>query len=180
MCKVMESRSWLCSWGEHWTHGLPVAGALPLWGRVVLNTCLLQNRWRRWGSLWRLIFWLLWKDQLLGDSLSDFLNNLMLKGKNSVSDSHSSSSFARQPVQQLGCEVLQHHMLAATKTLREEMKFKIEPDENVDQVVPLCPQLPILCTVLERPKQVSCSCSQHTLHWLRNAAIFVILSSSQN
>lgn len=56
-----------------------------------------------------------------------------------MSDSRSSSSFARQPVQQKGCEVLQHHMLAATKTLQGGMKSQTEHDEKVDEIVPLCP-----------------------------------------
>lgn len=55
-------------------------------------------------------------------------------GRNSVSDSRSSSSFARQPVQQPSCEVLQHHMLAARKILQGGMKFQIEHDENVDEI----------------------------------------------
>ena len=67
-----------------------------------------------------------------------FLNNLTLKGKNTVSDSSSSSSFARQLVEQVGCEVLQHHMLSATKTLQEEMKSKTEHNKNLDEIVPLC------------------------------------------
>jgi len=54
-----------------------------------------------------------------------------------VSDSSRSSSFARQIAQQLGCEILQHHILAATKILEEEMKSITKHNKNVDEVVPL-------------------------------------------
>lgn len=54
-----------------------------------------------------------------------------------MSDRSSSSGCARQLVQQAGSEVLQHHMLSATKTLQQEMKPKTERNRNVDEAVPL-------------------------------------------
>lgn len=57
------------------------AEASPLSDLVALNSCLLQNPWRKQVSFWRFIFWHLWKDQLLGDSLSDFLKQSNIKGQ---------------------------------------------------------------------------------------------------
>lgn len=54
-----------------------------------------------------------------------------------MSDRSSSSGRARQLVQQVGSEMLQHHMLSATKALQQEMNPKTEHNRNVDKVVPL-------------------------------------------
>lgn len=75
-----------------------------------------------------------------------FLHNLTLKGKTTASDSSSSSSFARQLVQQVGCEVLQHRMLFATKTLQEEIKSKPKHNKNMDELLPMCVLSWLSCT----------------------------------
>lgn len=43
-----------------------------------------------------------------------------------MSDRSGSSGCARQLVQQVGSEELQHHMLSATKALQHEMKPKLK------------------------------------------------------
>lgn len=43
-----------------------------------------------------------------------------------MSDRSSSSGRAKQLVQQVGSEILQHHMLSATKALQQEMKSETE------------------------------------------------------
>lgn len=97
-----------------------------------------------------------------------------------MSDRSSSSGCARQLVQQAGSEVLQHHMLSATKTLQQEMKPKTERNRNVDEVVPLS----LAAHPAHRPgkgkRGVIFSCSQHTFHLLRNEVIFILLSPRKN
>lgn len=135
----MESRG---SWGAEvaqntfpWPHS-PSAEASPPPDLVALKSHLSQNSWWKKVSFWRLILWHLWKDQLLGDSLSDFLKQSNIKGQ---------KYYVWQEWQQWcqaastagGFEVLQHHMLSATKSLQQERKPKTEHNKNVDKIVSL-------------------------------------------